>query len=121
MFLWGGLEDENKFHLLKWDKICTPLSYGGLQVRELRTFIKALLGKWLWWNHQEGDALWRTVIDAKFGSIWGGWCSNEVRGACRGEWKFVRDGGITPEILDFRWVGVPRSDFGMIYGVEMMF
>ncbi|KAF5474107.1 hypothetical protein F2P56_006039 [Juglans regia] len=70
-FLWGGLEDTKKFHLIKWDKICTPLSYGGLGVRKLRTFNKALLGKWLWRYHRKGDALWRNIIDIKYGSIWG--------------------------------------------------
>ena len=28
-FLWGGLVEEFKYHLAKWDKACTPLAYGG--------------------------------------------------------------------------------------------
>ncbi|KAG2711915.1 hypothetical protein I3760_04G100300 [Carya illinoinensis] len=44
-FLWGGMENEKKLHLLKWDMICTPLSLGGLGIRKLKTFNKALLGK----------------------------------------------------------------------------
>jgi hypothetical protein len=24
-FLWGGIEDEAKFHLVNWNRICTPL------------------------------------------------------------------------------------------------
>ncbi|KAF5471044.1 hypothetical protein F2P56_011519 [Juglans regia] len=92
-FLWGGLEDEKKLHLIKWDKVCTPLSCGGLGIRKLRIFNKALLGKWLWQYHQEGDALWRSIIDIKYGSIWGDWYSNAVRGAYGvGVWKFIRNG-----------------------------
>ncbi|KAG6708038.1 hypothetical protein I3842_06G060300 [Carya illinoinensis] len=92
-FLWGGLEDERKFHLIKWDKVCTPLSCGGLGVRKLRSFNKTLLGKWLWRYHQEGDVLWRNIINVKYVSLWGGWCSNEVRGAYGvGVWKFIRNG-----------------------------
>lgn len=28
----------------------------------------------------ERDALWRMVMDAKYGSMWGSWCSNSVQG-----------------------------------------
>lgn len=24
------------------------------------------------------EALWRVVVDSKYGSAWGGWCFNEV-------------------------------------------
>ena len=47
-FLWGDLGDEPKFHLVDWSLVCSPLSSGGLGIRNLRTFNFALLGKWLW-------------------------------------------------------------------------
>jgi hypothetical protein len=31
-FLWGGIGDEAKFHLVKWNMNCTPLHSGGLGV-----------------------------------------------------------------------------------------
>ena len=43
-FLRGGLGNEPKFHLVKWVTICTPLSLGGLGIRNLRLFNEALLG-----------------------------------------------------------------------------
>ena len=43
-FLWGGLGDEPKFHLVKWAIVCTPLSSGGLGIRKVRFFNEALLG-----------------------------------------------------------------------------
>ena len=46
-FLWDGLGDEPKFHLVDWSTVCSPLSLGGLGIRNLRTFNIALLGKWL--------------------------------------------------------------------------
>uniref|UniRef100_A0A2N9EMD6 Reverse transcriptase zinc-binding domain-containing protein n=1 Tax=Fagus sylvatica TaxID=28930 RepID=A0A2N9EMD6_FAGSY len=61
-------------------KICCPIQNGGLAIRDLRSFNKALLGKWLWRYGSERDALWRLVVDAKYGSLWGGWCSELGKG-----------------------------------------
>jgi hypothetical protein len=46
-FLWGGMNDDFKYHLVKWDKVCTPIDKGGLGIRNIRRFNQALLGKWL--------------------------------------------------------------------------
>ena len=40
-FLWG----DSKNHLVGWDKVHAPISNGGLGIRKLTTFNKALLGK----------------------------------------------------------------------------
>jgi hypothetical protein len=45
-FLWGGIGEEFKFHLVNWPKVCS-LVRGGLGIRNLRCFNRALLGKWL--------------------------------------------------------------------------
>jgi hypothetical protein len=92
-FLWGGMGDEPKFHLVNWHQICSPIQYGGLGIRSLSIFNKALLGKWLWRYAMESGALWRQVVDSKYGSQWGGWCSNRVsepHGV--GLWKYIRAG-----------------------------
>ena len=60
--LWG----DSKLHLVGWDKVCAPLKNGGLRVRKLTTFNKALLGKWLWRFRIEGTRLWRRVVTLKF-------------------------------------------------------
>ena len=75
-FLWSGLGDEPKFHLVNWATICAPLSSSGLGIRNLRFFNVALLEKWLWRFGHERDALWRQVIKVKYGCDWGGWCSS---------------------------------------------
>jgi hypothetical protein len=44
-FLWGGIGDEENFHLVNWNRICTPLHLGGLGVYNFIQFNQALLGK----------------------------------------------------------------------------
>ena len=69
-----------KIHLVKWASVCAPISSGGLGIRKLSLFNQALLGKWLWRFGIEKDALWRQVIESKYGSLWGGWRSRLVNG-----------------------------------------
>ena len=79
-FLWGGLGEEFKFHLVNWKQICTPIRSGGLGIRNLVLFNQALLGKWLWRFATEKRALWRRIIVLKYGSLGGDWCSCSVSG-----------------------------------------
>uniref|UniRef100_A0A2N9H6M3 Reverse transcriptase zinc-binding domain-containing protein n=1 Tax=Fagus sylvatica TaxID=28930 RepID=A0A2N9H6M3_FAGSY len=79
-FLWGGMGEGKKFHLVKWSQICQPINLGGLGFQNLRLFNKALLGKWLWCFGNEREALWRQVIVAKYGNLHEGWTSGEVVG-----------------------------------------
>ena len=90
-FLWTGIRDDCKFHLVNWSKVSRPVKNGGLGIRCLKRFNSALLAKWLWRYGVENDALWRRVIGAKYGNDWGGWCTKSVFGAC-GLWKFIRSG-----------------------------
>jgi hypothetical protein len=74
-FLWGGIGEEFKYHLVYWFKVCTPISEGWLGIMNLVMFNRALLGKWLWQFRIKRDVWWRVAIDSKFGNLWGGWCS----------------------------------------------
>jgi hypothetical protein len=89
--LWGGIDDEFKFHLVNWHTIFFRRLQGGLGVRNMIKFNRALMGKWLWRFAFERDALWRKVVNIKYGSMRGGWCSKEVVGSFGvGVWKSIR-------------------------------
>ena len=77
-------------HLVNWDTVCSPINYGGLGVRKIVTFNKALLGKWLWRFGMEESHLWRRVIATKYGVNEGGWSTKKIRGAhgC-GLWRSI--------------------------------
>ncbi|XP_075658741.1 uncharacterized protein LOC142628552 [Castanea sativa] len=88
-FLWG----DSKIHLVGWDKVCAPIANGGLKIRKITTFNKALLGKWLWRFGKEEGRLWRRVVVSKYGEEWGGWTSKLGKGVhgC-GLWRGIRMG-----------------------------
>jgi hypothetical protein len=49
--IWGGGGGGVKFHLVKWLKMCTPITSGGysrIGVKNLFKFNRAFLGHWLW-------------------------------------------------------------------------
>ena len=59
-------------------------------IRKVRLFNETFLGKWLCRVGIEKAALWRQVIEEKYGSIWGGWCTRSVNGPCGvGLWKNI--------------------------------
>jgi hypothetical protein len=88
-FLWGGLGDVHWFHLVG----CSPIWCGGLGVRHLIPFNRALLEKWFWRFRMKESHLWRRVLVAKYGVVRGGWITNKPRGShgCS-IWKHVMMG-----------------------------
>jgi hypothetical protein len=38
----GGMNDEVKMHLVQWNKVCSPLDEGGLEIRNVRRFNQVL-------------------------------------------------------------------------------
>jgi hypothetical protein len=62
-------------------------------VRNLIQFNQALLGIWLLRYDMKRKALWRLVVETKYDSFRGGWCSREVVGLFEvGVWKYIRRG-----------------------------
>ncbi len=77
-FLWGGLEEEKHFHLVRWEKVCMLFQNGGLAIKNLHLFNQALLGKWTWHFGTERNHILRKFIEPKNGCDRGGWCSKLV-------------------------------------------
>lgn len=44
-FLWSGIGDAPKYHLVKWENVCSSITCGRLDIRNLRIYNQALLGK----------------------------------------------------------------------------
>lgn len=57
-FLWEGLGQERKLHLLNWGIVCSPMRLGGLGLRSLVLLNKVLLCKRLWQFETERGSFW---------------------------------------------------------------
>jgi hypothetical protein len=104
-FLWGGMGDDKKLHLVSWNQVCCPLRAGGLGIWNISKFNQALMGKWLWRYATEREALWHKIIKAKYEDQDGGWCSKVVSGPYGvGLWKHIRRGWDTfSKGVRFEW------------------
>ncbi|RVW87786.1 LINE-1 retrotransposable element ORF2 protein [Vitis vinifera] len=89
-FLWSGIGEGKKDHLVRWDVVCKPKEIGGLGFGNISLRNLALLGKWLWRYPREGSALWHQVILSIYGSHSNGWDANTiVRWSHRCPWKAI--------------------------------
>lgn len=68
-FLWGGGESLNKIAWVKWEYVCFPKEKGGLGVKDIDCFNKALVSKWLWRFLSCRDCLWVKVITSLHGML----------------------------------------------------
>ena len=66
-FLWSGVGEGKRDHLVRWDVVCKPKTIGGLGLGNISWRNLALLGKWLWRYPREGSALWHQVILSIYG------------------------------------------------------
>jgi hypothetical protein len=68
-FLWGGGTEIKKVSWVSWDQICLPKDQGGLGVKNLEMFNRALLSKWLWRCLSESDVAWADLIRYRYGPL----------------------------------------------------
>ncbi|CAN1315485.1 Putative ribonuclease H protein At1g65750 [Linum perenne] len=66
-FLWEGNAEGRRIHWVDWLTVKTSTDKGGLGIIDIKTFNKALLGKWIWRYATERCSWWRKLIVSKFG------------------------------------------------------
>ena len=71
-FLWGGVEGSKKISWVKWESVCRHKSNGGLGIKDIRIMNVSLLVKWRWRLLNGNIALWKEVLEARYGAIVGG-------------------------------------------------
>ena len=77
-FLWSGVGECQRNHLISWDVVCKPKAKGGLGFGKISLRNYALLGKWLWRFPRESFALWHQVILSIYGTHTNGWNANTI-------------------------------------------
>lgn len=66
-FLWGRVKGERKVCRVRWKTACLLHNKRGLGVRDLGLVNLSLLVKWRWRLLQSENALWKEVLEAKYG------------------------------------------------------
>jgi hypothetical protein len=65
VFFWQGGGTKQKYHLIKWPRICKSKRKGGLVVKDIKKMNISLLCKW-WWKLDTEDGLWQQIIRFKY-------------------------------------------------------
>ena len=118
-FLWVGIGEGKKFHLINWHQVCQPLKSGGLGFRNIRVFNRALLGKWF------GDMELRRM---RFGGVLsslnmvirrGIGPQGRLMGLMGSAFGSILEkiGGILLSMCMLKWGMGPRPGFGPTFGV----
>ena len=95
---------------------------GGLGLRNLRVFNRALLGKWLWHFGNEENAFWRLLISAKYGSSSGVGLLERLLGHMGVVFGSTSEkvGEVLLIIYTLKWGMVLRPSFEMLFGVGLV-
>lgn len=101
--------------------MCISKEKGGLDIRNLLTLDRALLGKWNWRFAIEEASTWGNIILLKYDSEPGGWFSNSRKGSYGvGLWKEIqKEASLVVNCSFFIYLSEStlESAFGMPRGV----
>ncbi|CAK8568710.1 unnamed protein product [Lathyrus sativus] len=68
---------------VSWFSVCKTKEHGGLGIKDISLFNRALLSKWLWRLIHEQDAIWKPLLVLKYGSFICRIVSNIEDSSCR--------------------------------------
>lgn len=68
-FLWGSRSTTKKISWVNWSRVTLPKCRGVVGIKKLRLVNKALHAKWLWRYGTQKQAIWKRIINQKFGRI----------------------------------------------------
>ncbi|XP_074290260.1 uncharacterized protein LOC141616992 [Silene latifolia] len=86
-YLWNVQDTSHKLYMKSWSSCCCPCDEGGFNIKEILSWNKANVGKWLWrmtenvdsvwvqWNtqyHVKDDNIWTTVSKPRHSESWKG-------------------------------------------------
>jgi len=66
-FLWGGVGGGRKVSWVKWKSVCQQKANGGIGIKDIRVMNVSLLAKWKWRLLDGEKALWKDVLEGKYG------------------------------------------------------
>ena len=55
-----------KIALISWQQVCAPTEKGGLGIKDIKAFNRALLINWKWLMFQQPDHLWSRILTSKY-------------------------------------------------------
>ena len=108
-FLWSGVGEGKRDHLVSWDAVCKSRVKGGLGIGKIPLRNRALLGKWLWRYPRESTTLWHQVILSIYGTHSNGWDANTlVRWSHRCPWKTIAQ--VFQDFSKYTWLVVGNGE-----------
>ncbi|XP_074298723.1 uncharacterized protein LOC141629648 [Silene latifolia] len=72
-FFWNQEDGHRKLVFKSWSDICSPWNEGGVDIKELLSWNKVVLAKWIWTLDSQQEGLWSTWTTAYYFStdtIW---------------------------------------------------
>ncbi|XP_074267250.1 uncharacterized protein LOC141590572 [Silene latifolia] len=72
-FFWNQEDGHRKLVFKRWSDICSPWNEGGVDIKELLSWNKVVLAKWIWTLDSQQEGLWSSWIAAFYFStdtIW---------------------------------------------------
>lgn len=88
-FSWEGARGDGGMHNVNWGTSQRPQALGGLGIGNFKLRNFSLLAKWIWRFLAEHDALWRTLIVAKYYDVDCSWPTPISNASCKAPWKSI--------------------------------